>query len=54
MARPRGVGKYEKMQKKAKKPKKLDSAYSFYRGRATAWCYRCDSEHRWEEDCYER
>lgn len=45
LGRPKGVGKYEKSDK-VKWPKIKRGGSS-----VGAWCYRCDSEHRWGDAC---
>jgi len=42
--RPKGVGKYERPERKWPQIKRSGSSVG-------AWCYLCDSEHRWEQGC---
>ena len=57
--RKRGVGKWEgnpqrvgtglgPLKPSANGPQSMHKGM----GASKAWCYRCDSEHRWEQECY--
>jgi hypothetical protein len=55
--RPRGVGKYELPAKSGTGLGPLQPTANGPQGKhkgmgaSKAWCYRCDSEHRWEDEC---
>ena len=44
MGRPKGVGKWDSPQPPSRKINRSGSTIG-------AWCYRCKSEHRWEDKC---